>query len=164
MENDKNKAPLKKPIKNPTPWQQCCTSWAMGWPPASESCSDFSDLFQFWQERLFYSPAAECTNETRDKDSWAKSSESLVETLRLSAGLIKWIFRYRECFIIALTLQDRVILLLFPKWPSRHPECDFHQSFWVHLNLWEKHPSCCLIIGISNISTCTKLKHGLKTL
>lgn len=147
-----------------TPWQHCCSSWVMGRPPAPERCSDFSDLFQFWQEGLFYSPAAESSNETRGKDSWALSPEPLVETWCLSAGLIKWIFGYKECFIIALTLHDRVILLLFPKWPSRHIEYDFHQSFWAHLNLSKRHLFCCLIIGINDISTCTKLKNGLKTL
>lgn len=116
----KQRSIKKKIKKEATPWQHWCWIWATGWPPAPESCSDFSDLFQFWQGGLFYSPAAECTNEARGKDSWALSSESLVETLCLSAGLIKWIFRYRECFIKALALQDRVILLLFPKWPSRH--------------------------------------------
>lgn len=55
----------------------------------------------------------------------ALSSESLVETLCQSAGVMKWIFRYRQCFVISLTLQDRVIWLLFPSWPSRHTECDF---------------------------------------
>lgn len=79
-----------------------------------------------------------------------------MKILCQSTGDIKLIFRYWQCFIIALTLQDRLFLLLFPNWPTRHTECAFHQSFRAHLNLSNKQFFCCLKIWISKISTCTK--------